>query len=76
VNVEIMRAFVQLRRMLSEHHELVRKLDALEQRCDERFQVVFRAIRKLIDGPARTPKRKIGYLSSGARPAIAGRCLR
>src|SRR5436190_7275170 len=47
VNVEIMRAFVRLRRMLPEHHELSRKLDALEERYDAQFQVVFRAIRGL-----------------------------
>lgn len=71
VNVEIMRAFVQLRRMLSEHHELARKIDALEQRYDEQFHVVFRAIRNLIKAPARQPKRHIGYLS--ASPAGADR---
>jgi hypothetical protein len=32
VNIEIMRAFVQLRRMLGANEELARKLDALEQK--------------------------------------------
>src|SRR6266516_3876868 len=64
VNVQIMRAFVQLRPMLSEHQELARKIDALEQRYDEQFHVVFRAIRSLIKAPAREPKRHIGYLSA------------
>jgi len=71
VNVEIMRAFVQLRRLLSEHHELARKIDALEEKYDDQFQVVFDAIRGLIKAPPREPKRRIGYLSAGARPAIA-----
>ena len=60
-----MRAFVQLRRALSEHHELARKLDALEESCDQNFRVVFHAIRKLIAPPSRRPKRRIGYLSAG-----------
>ena len=34
VNIEIMRAFVQLRRMLGANEELARKLDALEQKYD------------------------------------------
>jgi hypothetical protein len=36
VNIEIMRAFVQLRRMLGANEELARKLDALEQKYDGR----------------------------------------
>jgi len=37
VNVEIMRAFVQVRRMLSGHNELVRKIDALRHRPKRRI---------------------------------------
>src|SRR5436305_14660312 len=61
VNLEVMRAFVKLRRLLSEHQELARKIDALEQRYDEQFQVVFDAIRGLINAPPRQPKRHSGY---------------
>ena len=41
VNIEIMRAFVQLRRMLGANEELARKLDALEQKYDGQFRAVF-----------------------------------
>ena len=34
VNIEIMRAFVQLRRMLASHADLARKLSALEKKYD------------------------------------------
>lgn len=34
VNVEIMRAFVRLRRTLASNAELARKLDALERKYD------------------------------------------
>lgn len=71
VNVEIMRAFVKLRRLLSEHQELARKIDALEQRYDDQFQVVFDAIRGLINAPPRQSKRRIGYLAAPSRDAIA-----
>lgn len=43
VNIEIMRAFVRLRRTLELHKDLARKLDALEQKYDAKFAVVFRA---------------------------------
>ena len=71
VNLQIMRAFVKLRRILSEHHELARKIDELEQKYDDQFQVVFKAIRGLINVPSRKPQRRIGYLAAGTRPPMA-----
>jgi hypothetical protein len=67
VNIEIMRAFVQVRRMLGAHHELAQKLDALELKYDDQFTVVFRAIRGLV-APARRPPRLIGF-RQGKAPA-------
>jgi hypothetical protein len=61
VNVEIMRTFVRLRRMLASNEDLARKLAALEKKYDAQFRVVFDAIRELMAPP--TPKkRKIGFL--------------
>jgi len=51
VNIEIMRTFVKLRSMLSEHADLKRKLNALEQRYDQNFRDVFTAIHQLMDEP-------------------------
>ena len=61
VNVEIMRAFVRLRRMLASNEELARKLAALEKKYDGQFRVVFDAIRELMT-PPESKKRKIGFL--------------
>ena len=63
VNVQIMRTFVRLRRMLADHEELSRKLAALENKYDKQFKVVFDAIRQLMAPPPATPKRKIGFHS-------------
>jgi hypothetical protein len=60
VNIEIMRAFVQLRRMLGANEELARKLDALEQKYDGQFRAVFQTIRELMT-PSRRPQRTIGF---------------
>jgi hypothetical protein len=60
VNIEIMRAFVHLRRMLGAHDELARKLDALEQKYDGQFRAVFQAIRGLM-APSTPPRRSIGF---------------
>lgn len=60
VNIEIVRTFARLRRILSSHVELARKLDALEKKYDSQFKVVFDAIRQLMAPPA--PKRRpIGF---------------
>jgi hypothetical protein len=60
VNVEIMRTFVRLRGILSTHKELARKLDALENKYDRQFKVVFDAIRQLMTPPTQT-QRRMGF---------------
>ena len=62
VNIEIMRSFVSLRRMLSSNAELARKLAALEKKYDIQFKAVFDAIRQLMAPPVK-PKRRIGFHS-------------
>ena len=62
VNIEIMRAFVQLRQMLSSHADLARKLAALESRYDAQFKAVFNAIRELMAPQEPPKKRRIGFL--------------
>lgn len=61
VNVEIMRAFVRLRQMISANSELARKLEALEKKYDAQFRVVFDAIRELM-APTPPKARPIGFV--------------
>jgi len=56
VNIEIMRAFVKLRQILTSNAELSRRLDELESKYDRQFKVVFDAIRQLMSSPAREGK--------------------
>jgi hypothetical protein len=64
VNIEIVRAFVRLRRVLVANADLARRLDEVESRLgdhDEQFVQVIRAIRELML-PANPPKRRrIGF---------------
>jgi hypothetical protein len=62
VNIMIMRTFVKLREMMASHKDLARKLEKLEKKYEGQFQVVFEAIRQLIEVEEK-PKRKIGYIS-------------
>ena len=60
VSIEIMRTFVNLRRMLTANVELAGKLKELESKYDRQFKVVFDAIRRLMSPPP--PARKpIGF---------------
>ncbi len=60
VNIEIMRAFVLQRTILTSHKELYRKLLSLEKKYDGQFQVVFEAIKKLMVKPV-AAKKRIGF---------------
>ena len=60
VNIEIMRAFVRLRRMLASNVELSRRLDEIENKYDRQFKVVFDAIRRVM-APVPNSRKQIGF---------------
>jgi hypothetical protein len=63
VNIAIMRAFVQLRSMLTGQQHLLSKLKELEDRIgrhDEHIRTIFEAIRQLMS-PEPKPRRRIGF---------------
>ncbi len=63
VNIEIMRAFVRIRRVLSSNADLARKLEELERRYDKQFATVFGAIRQIMAPPPepKEPRPPIGF---------------
>jgi hypothetical protein len=65
VNIEIMRAFVRLRRLAMSVNDLAKKVEALERKYDEKLGLVFAAIKELMTPPERsdepTHRRKIGF---------------
>jgi hypothetical protein len=69
-SIQVVRAFVHLRRMLASHDDLARKIDAIERRVgkhDVELQEVLRILRKLLEPPPVPPKRPLGFMP--ARPA-------
>ncbi len=63
INVQIMRAFVQLRHFVIEHTELKREVEQLRNQTEERFEIVFEVLDKLVsDG--KSSNRKIGFIES------------
>jgi hypothetical protein len=72
VNIEIMRAFVRLRKILASHTGLARKLEKLEKKYDSQFRVVFEAIRQLM-APKEPLNKKIGFELREKRAAYSAR---
>lgn len=64
VNIAVVRAFVALRRILSTHSELARKLEQLERRLathDRQIRSIFEAIRELMEPPPEPKPLRIGF---------------
>jgi len=60
VNIQIIRAFTKLRTMLLSNKELRQKIEAMENKYDEQFKIVFEAIKQLLNEDEK-PKKKIGF---------------
>ncbi len=64
VNVAIMRAFVRLRELITNHKDLARKLAQLEKKQgkhDRHFLIVFKAIRELQERTKPPKQQQIGF---------------
>ncbi len=81
VNIAIMRAFVQMRGVLLSNREFENKLSELESKYDRNFEVVFKAIRDLMQLRT-TPRKRVRaevldtfYLSAASSSLpVAGPC--
>lgn len=65
ISIYVVRAFIQIREMLTHHKNLLKKLTDLEQRVathDTHIHSLFNAIRQLMLPPPK-PKRRIGFLN-------------
>ncbi len=67
VNIAIMRALVEMRRVAASHAAIERRLDDLERETqtklgkhDEHLETIFAALRQLISPPPR-PRRRVGF---------------
>lgn len=61
VNIQIMRAFTKLREMILSHKELQRKIEGMERKYDQQFQIVFKAIKELLKPAPEEPGGRIGF---------------
>src|SRR3990167_9865151 len=55
VNIQIMRAFTQLKEIIMTHKDLKRKIEDMEKKYDQKFHIVFETIKQLL-APPEKPK--------------------
>lgn len=60
VNIAIMRTFVQLRFLMQSNKLLAEKIEKLEEKYDQNFQIVFDAIKQLITADNH-PSKELGF---------------
>ncbi|MFH1037452.1 MAG: ORF6N domain-containing protein [PVC group bacterium] len=60
ISIQVIEAFIRMRKMLISYDDLARKLKEMEKKYDSQFRVVFEAIRQLMTPPD-PPRRKIGF---------------
>jgi len=60
VNIQIMRTFTQMRRMMLSYKDLKEKIEKMESKYDKQFHIVFQALKQMLEPP---PKKtgKIGF---------------
>ncbi len=61
VNIQIMRTFTQLRKTLAGNKDLRRKIEEMEKKYDHQFQIVFKAVKELLEPLPPKPKGPIGF---------------
>ena len=60
VNIQIIRTFTRLRRMILSYEDLKNRIDIIEQKFDRQFRIVFEAINKML-APEKKTGREIGF---------------
>jgi hypothetical protein len=71
----VVRAFVNIRRMIAAHEDLSGRIQRLESRADQHdtdLQSVLAVVKKLVEPPQLPPKRRIGFLPPG-KPGATSR---
>lgn len=65
VNIQIIRAFVQMRELIKTNQDLHLRIDALEKQYDKQFKMVFDAMRRLVRQEEEEKPREIGFEIGG-----------
>ncbi len=61
INIMIIRAFIKIRELLVTHKKLAMKIAQLETKYDEKFVIVFNALKHLMNEPEKKKPVQIGF---------------
>lgn len=61
MSIQVVRAFVKFREIAITHKDLKIKIEAMERKYDKQFNIVFEAIKKLLEPPKEPKRRIIGF---------------
>jgi hypothetical protein len=54
VNIQIIRTFIKLRKLLTTHADLLKKIDRMEKGYDRQFRIVFEILKELREAPKKS----------------------
>jgi len=61
INIQIMRTFTQMRRMMLSYKDLKEKIEKMESKYDKQFRIVFMALKQLLEPKPVPQQRKMGF---------------
>jgi len=61
MNIQIIRTFVQLRKLANNYEEILAKIKRMESQYNEQFGEIYEALQRLMSKPERSPRKQIGY---------------
>ncbi len=61
MNIQIIKTFVELRKLASNYEGLLEKIRQMESRNNQQFKEIYEVLQRLVSKPEVTPRTQIGY---------------
>lgn len=62
MSVQIIETFIQLRKLVINYEEIMKKINQMESQNNEQFSEIFDVLQQLLEKPKEEPRNKIGYM--------------
>ena len=61
MNIQIIKTFVQLRKLANNYEEIMNKVQQIESQTNEQFSEIYQVLQNLLSKPEEKPRTKVGY---------------
>ncbi|WP_240673091.1 ORF6N domain-containing protein [Aequorivita ciconiae] len=61
MNIQIIKTFVQLRKIANNYEEIMAKIRQMESQTNEQFSEIYKVLQNLLSKPEEKPRKEIGY---------------